>query len=108
MVAWRSVFDAIGEFSTQFGEDVDWLCRVWGSGVRVDTIDAVVVRRRVHDANLTHDTGASRLAMFRALKGHAERSRAAVSVVIPVFNGERFLSAAIQSAPSIRPTGRWR
>ena len=101
VVAWRSVVDAIGEFSTEFGEDVDWLCRVWGSDVRVDTIDAVVVRRRMHDANLTHDTGASRLAMFRALKGHAERSRAPaalVSVVIPVFNGERFLAAAIQSA----------
>jgi glycosyltransferase involved in cell wall biosynthesis len=100
VVAWRWVFDSVGEFASGFGEDVDWLCRVWGSDVQVDTIDAVVVRRRMHDANLTHDTGASRLAMFRALKGHAERSRAAgalVSVVIPVFNGERFLAAAIQS-----------
>jgi len=53
------------------------LCRVWGSAVRVEIIDAVVVRRRVHDANLTHDVAASRLAMFRALKDHADRSRAA-------------------------------
>ncbi len=94
----RSVFDEVGGFGTDFGEDVDWLCRVWGAGFRVDTIDAVVVRRRIHDANLTHDTEASRLAMFKALKGHAERSRASlVSVVIPVFNGERFLAEAIQS-----------
>jgi glycosyltransferase involved in cell wall biosynthesis len=77
LVARRSVVDAVGDFSSEFGEDVDWLCRIWGAGVRVDIIDAVVVRRRVHGANLTHDTGASRLAMFRALKRHAERSRAA-------------------------------
>jgi glycosyltransferase involved in cell wall biosynthesis len=76
-VARRSVFDAVGGFSTQFGEDVDWLCRVWGSGLRVDTVSAVVVRRRVHDRNLTNDTHSSRLAMFRALKDHAARSRAA-------------------------------
>ena len=77
VVARRSVFDAVGDFSVEFGEDVDWLCRVWGSAVRVEIIDAVVVRRRVHDANLTHDVAASRLAMFRALKDHADRSRAA-------------------------------
>jgi glycosyltransferase involved in cell wall biosynthesis len=98
----RAVFDAVGEFGHELGEDVDWLCRVYGAGVRVDTIDAVVVRRRVHEHNLTHDVAGSRLAMFRALRDHAARSRAAapaplVSVVIPVFNGERFLAAAIRS-----------
>ncbi len=30
LVARRSVFDAIGNFSTGFGEDIDWLCRAWG------------------------------------------------------------------------------
>jgi glycosyltransferase involved in cell wall biosynthesis len=76
LVARRSVFEAVGEFSSGFGEDVDWLCRVWGCGVRVEVIDAIVVLRRVHDANLTHDVEASRRAMFRALRDHAARSRA--------------------------------
>jgi glycosyltransferase involved in cell wall biosynthesis len=83
LMARRSVFDAVGDFSTQFGEDIDWLSRVWGSGIRVDTIDAVVVRRRVHEGNLTHNIGASRLAMFRALKDHAARSRAGGSASDP-------------------------
>ena len=76
LVARRSVFDTVGDFGTRFGEDIDWLARVWGSGIRVETIDEVVVRRRVHEGNLTHNIGGSRLAMFRALKEHAARSRA--------------------------------
>lgn len=75
LMARRSLFDKVGEFSTEFGEDLDWLARVWGSGARVEILDAVVVCRRVHDANLTHATRASRLAMFRALKEHAARVR---------------------------------
>ncbi len=77
LVARRSTVDAVGGFGTQFGEDVDWLCRAYETGVRFATIDAVVVRRRVHAANLTHDIGASRLAMFRALRDHSARLRAA-------------------------------
>lgn len=75
LMARRSVFDRVGEFSREFGEDLDWLARVWGSGIRVEVVDAVVVHRRVHDANLTHETRASRLAMFRALQAHAARVR---------------------------------
>ena len=116
----RSVFDAVGGFGTDFGEDLDWLARVFGAGVRVETIDVVVVHRRVHDRNLTHALSASRLAMFRALKGQADRARGVasappaqhatvtpglVSIVIPVFNGEHVLAAAMQSVfdQSYRP-----
>jgi glycosyltransferase involved in cell wall biosynthesis len=98
LLARRTAVDAVGEFATGIGEDLDWLCRIWEAGLRVDTIDSVVVRRRVHDANLSHDLGGSRRAMFKALKDHAARTRASlVSMVIPVFNGERFLAAAIRS-----------
>lgn len=76
LMARRSVFEVVGDFSMRFGEDIDWLCRVWSAGIRVDTIDSVVVRRRVHEGNLTHDISASRLSLFRALKDHAARSRA--------------------------------
>lgn len=77
LVARRSVFDTVGNFSTEFGEDIDWLCRAWGAGIRVDTIDAVVVRRRVHDDNITKNIGASRKAMFRALRDDGGRRRKA-------------------------------
>jgi glycosyltransferase involved in cell wall biosynthesis len=81
VVARRSVFETVGNFITGFGEDLDWLCRVWESGVRVETIDALVVRRRVHDSNLTHDLRGSRLAMFKALREHAARTREAAAML---------------------------
>ncbi len=77
LVARRWAFDAVGNFSASFGEDVDWLCRAFGAHIRVDTIDAVVVRRRVHELNLSYDVAASRQAMFRALRDHSRRSREA-------------------------------
>jgi GT2 family glycosyltransferase len=83
VVARRSVFETVGNFVTDFGEDLDWLCRVWEAGVRVEAIDAVVVRRRVHDKNLTHDLKRSRLAMFRALREHAGRTRATAAMLDP-------------------------
>jgi glycosyltransferase involved in cell wall biosynthesis len=76
----RSTFERVGPFGTGFCEDLDWLCRAWGSGARIDSIDAVVVRRRVHNSNMTHDVAAARLAMFRALRDQAARSRAARSI----------------------------
>jgi glycosyltransferase involved in cell wall biosynthesis len=73
----RSTFELVGPFGTDFGEDLDWLCRAWGAGARIDSIDSVVLRRRVHEGNITHDLRAGRLAMFRALKDEAARARAA-------------------------------
>jgi hypothetical protein len=73
----RVVWDGVGEFETEFdvGEDIDWLARLWETEHRVEVLDAVVVRRRVHDRNLTHQAQAARLAMFRVLKTHAARVR---------------------------------
>jgi glycosyltransferase involved in cell wall biosynthesis len=75
LVVRRSDFDSVGNFSTEFGEDIDWLCRAWGAGIGVHTVDAVVLRRRVHDGNLTRNIGASRRAMFRALRDDSARRR---------------------------------
>ena len=73
-LARREVVEAVGPFSESFGEDLDWLCRVFEAGVRVESVDAVLLRKRIHDANLTHDLGSSRRAMFRALRDHAART----------------------------------
>jgi glycosyltransferase involved in cell wall biosynthesis len=75
----REVFDAVGPFDTSFrvGEDVDWLFRMLEAGIELTVLDDVLVRRRVHDTNLTGDYAANRTAMFRVLKARIDRRRAA-------------------------------
>src|SRR5207248_10603392 len=65
-------------------------------------IDAVLVHRRVHESNLTHDVPCSRRSIFRALPLSLHdalpiSSLPLVTVVIPAFNAERFLGDAIRS-----------
>ena len=57
VLARRDVFERIGRFDPQllFGEDVDWYRRVLGNDLHVHTVDAVLVRRRVHADNLTKE-----------------------------------------------------
>ncbi len=79
----RAAFDAGEGFGVDFGEDLDWLCRLYAAGVRVDTIDAVVARRRVHRDNLSYDVARSRLALFKSLRDHAARLRGDASTGPP-------------------------
>ena len=79
IMARRSVFERVGLFDESFGlgEDSDWLFRVWDAGLRVDVLDDVLLRRRIHGRNLTYDTVGARRALFRALKARADRRRTA-------------------------------
>jgi glycosyltransferase involved in cell wall biosynthesis len=79
-LARRDVFDRVGLFDTRYeiGEDVDWFTRAAEAGVRYDVVPSVLVRYRVHGANLTRDTQALRNSVFRALREAAARRRARV------------------------------
>ena len=79
MMLRRQTFEAVAGFGTEFGEDVEWLLRIYAAGAHVDAIDAVLVHRRVHERNLTHDVARSRRAIFRALRDHAARLRSTAS-----------------------------
>ena len=83
IMARRSVFERVGLFDESFGlgEDSDWLFRVWDAGLRVDVLDDVLLRRRIHGRNLTYDTvGAQRALLARSRPvptGAARREQAA-------------------------------
>jgi len=49
----REVFDRIGAFDTALGtaEDVDWFARARDGGVISVAVDAVVVKKRIHEEN---------------------------------------------------------
>jgi glycosyltransferase involved in cell wall biosynthesis len=100
-VGWRRVFDRVGGFDPRFGvsEDVDWFARARHAGARGETLDLVCSRYRLHDTNTTFRERSTVMPMLlRALKGSVDRQRGPrVSVVIPVYNGERHVGAAIES-----------
>jgi glycosyltransferase involved in cell wall biosynthesis len=75
----RASFERVGPFdeSLRVGEMIEWLARAEGAGLRIDTIDALVLRRRVHDANTVSRQGSSPAEYLRAVKGALDRKRGA-------------------------------
>ncbi len=83
-LARRRVFDQIGTYdeSMRHAEDTDWFIRVRDSGIDVLIIDDVVLRRRIHGSNLTHDSAAQRRAFFEVLSRRMARRRDAADLEI--------------------------
>ena len=79
MVVRRAAFDLVGGFdeSMRLGEDTDLLLRMIDSGLRMEFVDDVVVSRRVHHFNLTHDAEGLRRAQFEILARRIRRRKAA-------------------------------
>ncbi|MDX6512136.1 MAG: hypothetical protein QOE36_1640 [Gaiellaceae bacterium] len=77
MVLRASLFHELGGFDPtyRYGEDADLLMRITRLAPVV-TLDSVVLHRRIHDANVSHDVSALRRATFRVLKDHMRRLRA--------------------------------
>jgi len=78
MVMRRSLFVECGGFDPAYvhGEDADYLMRA-RQRAPIATLDSVVLLRRVHGGNLSHDVTALRVGTFRVLRDHARRLRAA-------------------------------
>jgi glycosyltransferase involved in cell wall biosynthesis len=74
----RQTFDRVGGFDPRFrhgGEDADILLRLIEEGVEIVRMPEVVVRRRVHGENMTHDQLHARTAVFEVFKRRIERHR---------------------------------
>ncbi len=66
----RDVFDVVGLFDeTKPGsDDTDWILRSRHRGVRVALVPNVLMRRRIHPGNLSHDGALVRDGFFRAIR----------------------------------------
>jgi GT2 family glycosyltransferase len=69
MLAPRRVFDRVGAFDPSFrvGEDTDWMLRARVAGLVVARVDRVLIRRRIHGANLIYRTEEMRAAIHRTV-----------------------------------------
>ncbi len=78
LVLRRADFDRVGPFdpALRFGEVMDWRSRALAAGLQETVLDAVVLRRRIHDANTTRVTRGSRADYVAAIRAHLLRKRA--------------------------------
>jgi len=78
LMARRSLFERIGRFDTSrtTGEDTDWFMRAADSGAATKVLPDVLVRRRIHKANMTRlldqEIGAN---LLDAVKDSLDRRR---------------------------------
>lgn len=78
LLAKRSVFDQVGLFDTSYhvGEDTEWFARFADAGLKVGFIPEILVRRRIHGANLSYESPVVRLSvLMKILKASIDRKR---------------------------------
>lgn len=77
MLIRRQSFLAVGGFATHWaiGEFIDWYGRAQAVGLRAAILAEVVMRRRLHDNNLTRRTKAQRSDYLHILKRHLDARR---------------------------------
>lgn len=71
----RDTFAKVGPFDTayQIGEDVDWLVRARDAGVRNAVCPEVLLRRRIHDRNLSANVRLGHQNLARILRASLRR-----------------------------------
>jgi glycosyltransferase involved in cell wall biosynthesis len=81
MLLRRTVFDLVGGFEpvVTLGETIDLVARIDEAGLRLATLDEVVLRRRVHGANTVLTQRDKQVDYLRVLKAALDRRRAAAT-----------------------------
>lgn len=127
IMARRTLFDTIGNFDTSFvhGNDSDWFLRAREAGIAMKVVPQVLVEKWIHGENMSHQTASMSRELFRGLRASLQRRReqqpedsnrqarapeqapslaptgkpdpAAVCAIIPVYNAERYIGAALES-----------
>lgn len=79
MLTTRRVFEMVGPFNEKLAvaEFIDWYARSTGLGFEVETIDAVLLFRRIHTSNAGIQTRHLRRGYVRVMKEYLDRNRAA-------------------------------
>lgn len=77
----RGVFDRVGLFQSEYrsGADMDWLARANDAGIRFDYVPELLVRKRIHDSNVSSLVELSHRDIFKALRASVRRKHNAGS-----------------------------
>ena len=77
MVARRKVFESVGGFDAAYRNtnDIDWFARAKHAGIVSAHLDELVLRKRVHETNESHQVEVSRLERMKVLMAAARRQK---------------------------------
>jgi len=77
LVITREALDTVGGFNPKLhvGEGAEWFIRAKESQIPMDVIDEVLLHRRIHSSNLTHQGDQINLNILAALKQSLDRKR---------------------------------
>ncbi len=81
MMVRKSVLRHVGRFdpSYRIAEGMEFLGRLREAGIGIAILPEVLMCRRIHEANLSHQNRALRSELLRGLKGKIDRRRASAS-----------------------------
>jgi glycosyltransferase involved in cell wall biosynthesis len=77
LLARRSVFDSIGKFNPDLvpADDVDWFARAADLGVPMAILPDVLLHKRVHEANSSHQVARNNIALLKLFRESIHRKR---------------------------------
>lgn len=75
MVARKTVFEQVGGFdpSYRIGSDFEWVVRAKDAGISMVILSEILLHRRIHDSNLSHQTQARYASLLRMFKESIDR-----------------------------------
>lgn len=102
LVVRRSAFEQVGNFATGYSaaSDGDWFFRAKALGIPMAVVPELLLRKRIHGANESGRAKEVLSELLKVVKSSLDRQRTSgplVSVIIPVFNYERYLAEAVES-----------
>lgn len=71
----KSIFERVGEFDTSYSlaSDFDWVTRARDTGVKMEVLPEILVRRRIHDTNVSYDHEGRRASMLKMMRASIQR-----------------------------------
>jgi glycosyltransferase involved in cell wall biosynthesis len=101
LVARRPVFEAVGYFDENYrvADDSDWFMRARDTGIKMGIVEMTLLYKRVHSRCLSSNTELTKKELLKIFKASLLRTKSAdrVTVIVPVYNGEKYLRNALDS-----------
>lgn len=96
----RAVLEQTNFFDPAYSltSDVAWFFKAKHSGIDIALLPAVLLIRRIHNENASHRCAQIQKEILSVIQASLQERRAKISVIIPVWNGEKYLAKAIESA----------
>jgi len=77
LVVRKTIFEQTGVFDSSYrnGSDAEWLFRAKDLGIAAGILPEVLLYKRIHGSNQSHETEMSKAEIFQALKASLDRRR---------------------------------